>query len=220
MTIQYLIQGFIVGFLASVTLGPVGVMCIQRTLSKGRLSGLISGLGAAVADTIYAIAAFFFISLVGSFIEEHMTILTIIGGVCVGAVGTRIVMTNPVMQMRRNRNRKTDFWQDFISIFLLTFTNPAFIFWLIVLFSAFNLQYDPTAEEMTRVATGVLTIGGFMGGAVFWWYLLTSLISMLSRKFKPIHLLWINRITGSIIILLGLWAVISTLIELIKNGAL
>ena len=220
MTIPFLIRGFIVGFLASVTLGPVGVMCIQRTLSKGRISGLVSGLGAAVADTIYAVAAFFFIAMVSSFIEEHMTVLTIVGGICVAFVGVRIVLTNPVLQMRRNRNRKTDFWQDFISTFLLTFTNPAFVLWLIVLFSAFNLQYDPAAEDVTRVMSGVLTIGGFMGGAAVWWYLLTWLIGKLSRKFRPIHLLWINRITGSIIILLGAWTLISTLIQIIKDRAL
>ncbi len=216
MTIQFLIRGFMVGLIASISLGPVGVMCIQRTLSKNRLSGLLSGLGAATADTLYAIVAFFFIALVGAFIEENMNIIAIIGGAVVAFVGVRIYMTNPEVQIRRNRGRKTDLWQDYISTFLLTFTNPAFVLWLMVLFTAFNLQYNPAEPDTpTRVASGVMMIAGFFGGAASWWYSLTWCIDHLRRRFRPHHLIWINRITGVFIALLGAWAIVSTLIKII-----
>ncbi len=217
MTIQFLIRGFIVGFIASVSLGPVGVMCIQRTLSKGRLSGLVSGLGAATADTLFATIAFFFIALVNSFIEKNMAIITLIGGCCVAFVGVRIFMTNPAVQIRRNQGRKTDLWQDYISTFLLTLTNPAFVLWLILLFSAFNLQYDPTAEDLTRVTSGFLTISGFLAGTCSWWYLLSWVIGKLRQRFRPHHLLWINRVMGIVIAMLGAWAVITTVIQIIED---
>lgn len=217
MTLEFLVRGLIVGLIASITLGPVGVMCIQRTLSKNRKSGLLSGLGAATADTLFATVAFFFIALVNSFIEEHMNIITLIGGGCVAFVGTRIYMTNPVVQIRRNRAGKTNLWQDFISTFLLTLTNPAFILWLMVIFTAFNLQYDPSAPDRpTRVASGILMISGFFGGACLWWYTLTWGVNKLRRRFRPRHLLWLNRITGVIIAILGASAVISTAIKMIQ----
>ena len=78
----YLIRGFSVGFMASIPLGPIGVMCIQRTLSKGHRSGVVSGLGAASADLIFAIVAVFSLTLVTAFVETHMLLLKMIGGIC------------------------------------------------------------------------------------------------------------------------------------------
>ena len=217
MTLEFLVRGLIIGLIASITLGPVGVLCIQRTLSKNRNAGLVSGFGAATADTMFATVAFFFIALVSAFIEEHMNLITLIGGGCVTFVGIRIYMSNPVVQIRRNRAGKTNLWQDFISTFLLTLTNPAFILWLMVIFSAFNLNYDPTApDNPTRVAGGILMISGFFGGACLWWYLLTLGVNTLRRRFRPRHLLWLNRTTGVIIALLGAAAVISTAIKMIR----
>ena len=112
MTIEFLVRGLIIGLIASITLGPVGVLCIQRTLSKNRKSGLVSGFGAATADTMFATVAFFFIALVSAFIEEHMNLITLIGGGCVTFVGIRIYMSNPVVQIRRNRAGKTNLWQQ------------------------------------------------------------------------------------------------------------
>ncbi len=213
MGFEILMRGLTVGLIASITLGPVGVMCIQRTLSKNRQSGFISGLGAATADTIFAILAYFFIAIISSVIENHLQILKILGGICVVIVGVNIFLKNPVVQIRRNRAGKSNLWQDFASTFGLTLTNPAFILWLLVIFSAFNVGSAEAGQlTFSQVKTGLLMIGGFFGGAVAWWLILTSVISLFRKRFRPRHLLWINRIAGVMITVLGAVAIISAFV--------
>ncbi len=213
MGFEILLRGLTVGLIASITLGPVGVMCIQRTLSKNRQSGFVSGLGAASADTIFAILAYFFIAIISSVIENHLQILKILGGICVVIVGVNIFLKNPVVQIRRNRAGKSNLWQDFASTFVLTLTNPAFILWLLVIFSAFNVgSAEPGEMTFSQMKTGLLMIGGFFGGAVSWWLLLTSVISLFRKRFRPRHLLWINRIAGVMITVLGVGAIISAFV--------
>lgn len=212
MGIEILLRGLIVGLIASITLGPVGVMCIQRTLSKNRQSGFVSGMGAAAADTIFAILAYFFIAVISSVIENHLQILKILGGICVVIVGVNIFLKNPVVQIRRNRAGKSNIWQDFVSTFILTLTNPGFILWLLVIFSAFNVSAGEGELTTSQLGAGALMIGGFFVGATAWWFLLTFVISLLRNKFRPRHLLWINRIAGILITGLGVGAIISAFI--------
>ena len=209
MNFEILLRGLTVGLIASITLGPVGVMCIQRTLSKGRMSGFMSGVGAAVADTIFATLAYFFVALISSFIESHLTLLKVLGGACVMAVGVHFFLKNPVVQIRRNRAGKSNLWQDFASTFVVTLTNPAFILWLLVIFSAFNVSAEEGEITLSRAGTGAQMILGFFAGAASWWLILTSLIGLFRSKFRPRHLLWINRGAGILIAALGVAAIIS-----------
>lgn len=212
MSIEILLRGLIVGLIASISLGPVGVMCIQRTLSKNRQSGFVSGMGAAAADTIFAILAYFFITIISSIIDNHLQILKILGGICVVIVGVNIFLKNPIVQIRRNRAGKSNLWQDFVSVFGLTLTNPAFIIWLLVIFSAFNVSTAEGEITFSKVRTGFTMITGFFCGATLWWLLLTSVISLFRKKFRPRHLLWINRIAGVMITVLGASAIISAFV--------
>lgn len=207
-------RGLVVGLLASITLGPVGVMCIQRTLSKSRISGFVSGLGAASADTLFAILAYFFVAFIASIIEDNEQLITVVGGICVTIVGANIFMKNPVVQIRRNRAGKSNLWHDFASMFVLTLTNPAFVLWLLVIFSAFNVGAHEGQITFSRVQVGVQMILGFMCGAAAWWLVLTSVIGMFRSRFRPRHMLWINRIAGTLITLLGAAAIISAFIKL------
>ena len=213
MWIEIFLRGVVIGLTASITLGPVGILCIQRTLSKNRKSGLVSGLGAATADTILATVAFFFISFISSLIESNMVILTVLGGICVVVVGVNIFMTNPVVQIRRNRAGKSNLWQDYISTFLLTLTNPAFILWLVVIFTALGVDMSEAEVSVTRLRVGVAMITGFLAGASVWWFLLTTVINRLRNRFRPRHLLWINRVAGVIIVVLGASAVLAMFIQ-------
>ena len=118
--VETLFRGICVGVAASITVGPVAVLCIQRTLSKSRRSGIVSGIGVACADTFMAMAALFFYSMLQTQIEQYNTLLRVIGGIFVVIVGVFIFAQNPVPQIRRNRAGKTSLWQDFASIFGLT----------------------------------------------------------------------------------------------------
>lgn len=198
MLFTIFLRGILIGLLASIPLGPIGVLCIQRTLSKKHKSGFISGLGAASADTIYSAIAFFSLSVVMSFIENNMTLIKVIGGLCVVIVGVNIFLTNPAVQIRRNRAGKSSLWQDYISVFFITFANPAFILIFVALFAAFGLNTDSVS-----MANGVLMIVGVFVGGSLWWFTLTFIVNLLRKKFRPRHLLWINRISGALIVLLG-----------------
>lgn len=208
-------RGIIIGLLASIPLGPIGVLCIQRTLSKNHKSGFISGLGAATADTIYATIAFFSLAVVMGFIEQNMTLVKVIGGLCVVVVGVRIFMSNPVVQIRRNRAGKSNLWQDYLSVFLITLANPAFILIFIALFASFGLSNDTVGE----LNGGFMIAGVFAGGAA-WWFMLTFLVSLFRKKFRPRHLLWMNRIAGAAIVILGAAAVLSMFVNIPVNGLL
>ena len=112
--LEVLLRGLMVGVAASITVGPVAVLCIQRTLSKNRRSGIVSGIGVAAADTIMAIVALLFYSMLEHQIQQYDTLLRVIGGIFVVVVGVYIFSQNPVPQIRRNRAGRSSLWQDIL----------------------------------------------------------------------------------------------------------
>ena len=208
MGFVYLIKGFLIGFVASIPLGPIGVMCIQRTLCNSRRSGFVSGLGAALADSIFATVAFFSLSVVMSFVESNMVIVKVIGGITVIMVGMVIFLKNPVMQIRRNRAGKGSLWSDFLSLFFVTLANPAFILIFLALFAAVGVS-----SSGLPFGQGALMLLGVLCGASFWWFTLSSVISLFRHKIRPRHLLWINRISGALIVTLGAAAILSIFVQ-------
>ncbi len=207
-------RGLFLGVAASIPLGPVGILCIQRTLSKRLKSGFISGLGAATADLIFASAAFFSLAMITEFLERNQLLFTLIGGACIVFVGVNIFFTNPDVQIRRNRTGTNNYWKDYISVFFVTLANPAFILVYVALFATFGLSND-----MGRL-NGAAMLTGVFAGCALWWLILTSTINLVRRRFTRVHLLWMNRIAGCAIAVLGLGAVSSVLIKYIMNELL
>ena len=182
-----LLKGIVIGLVASIPLGPIGVMCIQRTLSKSHRSGFISGLGA----------------------ENYIAIIKALGGISVIIVGMAIFLKNPAVQIRRNRAGKGSLWSDYLSLFFITLANPAFILIFVALFAAWGISYDGIG-----FTDGMIMILGVLGGASLWWFTLTFCVSLLRKKFRPRHLLWINRVTGAVIVVLGAVAILSIFIQI------
>ena len=155
---EILFAGMCVGLASSVTVGPVAVLCIQRTLSKGMLSGLMSGFGVAFADAILAILAFTVFALLKSYIDQYNTIIQICAGVFVIIVGICIFFKNPVPQIRKNRAGKTHLWQDFASMFGFTLANFVVIIpYILAFFAMFNVNLSANNsaedEELTPKTT-------------------------------------------------------------------
>jgi len=208
--LNFLVKGFTIGFVASIPLGPVGVICIQRTLCKSRRSGFVSGLGAAAADMIFATIAAFFLTMVLAFVQRHIDILKVIGGIAVIIVGVNIFLKNPVVQIRRNRANKGSLWSDFLSVFGITLTNPAFILMFIALFASFGISNEGILPHVQ----GAGLIGGVLLGASLWWFVLTLGVSFLRKWFRPRHMLYLNRISGALIVGLGAIAIISLVVNI------
>ena len=214
--LKLLIGGVCVGLASSVTVGPVAVLCIQRTLSKGHLSGIMSGLGVACADTLLAIFAFSVYALIKSYIDEYSTIIQICGGAIVIIIGVFIFFQNPVPQIRKNRAGMRDLWQDFVSMFGVTLANFVVIIpYILAFFTMFNIDISmsPDALSMSRLVQNMFVILGFLLGAMTWWLSITSLINIFRKRFRPRHMLTINHVAGIVISVLGLITLLSTIIK-------
>lgn len=208
--------GLCVGLASSMTVGPVAVLCIQRTLSKGHLSGIMSGLGVACADTLLAILSFTVYTLLKSYIDEYSRVIQICGGVFVVIVGIFIFFKNPVPQIRKNRAGRKTLWQDFASMFGFTLANFVVIIpYILAFFTMFNLDISIPAEGASagRIVQNMLVIAGFLLGAMLWWFSITSIINLFRKRFRPRHMLTINRVAGIIISVLGLITLLSTIIK-------
>ncbi|MEG2366396.1 MAG: LysE family transporter, partial [Alistipes sp.] len=213
--IEILFRGIGVGVAASITVGPVAVLCIQRTLSKSRRSGIVSGMGVACADTFMAMIAFFFYSMLQSQIEQYNTLLRIIGGIFVVIVGVYVFTQNPVSQIRRNRAGKSSLWQDFASIFGLTLANFIMVIpYILAFFAVFEISsIDISSGGFGSFVRAAFVIGGFLGGAAAWWTLIAFVINLFRRRFRPRHMLTINHVAGMVIGVLGIYTILSTFFD-------
>lgn len=209
--LEILIKGIVLGFLSSVPLGPIGMICIQRTLGKGRWSGFISGLGAATADTFLALVAGLGLSFVVDFITGHIIYIKILGGLVLIFLGVRIFLKNPVKQLRERKLNKSSHHTDYLSVLALTLTNPIAIFLFIALFTGLNLLNSPKHNF-----AHYLVFAGIFIGAACWWFTLTSLVNIYRDKFRLKSLWWLNKITGALIGIFGLTALTIGLTSLIK----
>ncbi len=198
------IKGIIIGLMVSAPLGPIGIMCIQRTLNRGYMAGFVSGLGAAAADVVFAVIAGFGFSIIINFIEEKHLFFQILGGVFVLYIGFRIFNTNPVKQLRLQRLNKTRLSQDFVSVFLLTISNPVAIFLFIAIMAALKV-----ANDMLSWFELSFMVAGIAGGGILWWFVLASIANRFRKRIRLKSIWWLNKITGSVVFLFGLAVILS-----------
>lgn len=203
---MFLLNGFIIGLSASIPLGPVGLICIQKTLNGRLRNGFVSGFGAASADTFFAIVAAFSISAVHNFIEAQQIYLRIIGGIILIGLGLKFFLTNPAIQIRKQRNRGNSLWADFVSVFLLTISNPLTVFVFGAVFAGLGIiPANSQWYEMLELVAGVFI------GASSWWIFLVLTVNMFREKFRLRRLWWMNKIMGAVITFFGIFALLSLL---------
>lgn len=205
-----LLKGFIVGLGASIPLGPLGVLCVQKTLSKGRNSGFITGLGASFSDTLYAAISLLGLAFIENLIDRNRDIVMIIGGAIIICIGIRIFFTNPIKQIRQKNTNKKHV-QDFIEAFLMTVTNPGAIFLILGLLAAVGININ---DNEVRPSVVVILLGVFMG-TVTWWFTLSTGINVFRKKFRIRQLVMINRVSGAIMGVLGVIAMFDGIIEVV-----
>jgi threonine/homoserine/homoserine lactone efflux protein len=190
------IKGIIVGISTSAPLGPLGILCIQRTINKGVFSGFITGFGAAFADIIYASIAGFGISIIADFLREYQIFIRIIGGIILLIVGIMIFRSNPVKQIRQQNSQ--NYFGYFISSLFITITNPITIVVFGAVFASLGL------DEVSTINPIIITLIGIFSGALLWWLSLTVSVNIFRNKIRLRNLWWINKITGILVSLFGL----------------
>lgn len=206
------IKGIIVGLGASIPLGPIGILCIQRTLSKGKWSGFATGMGASISDLIFSAIAILGLSFVNDFLTTYRDWVMMIGGVIVAAFGLKIFITNPIKQIKRVQEGNHQYIQDFISSFIMTISNPGAIFLILGMFAFIGI--DTSQYEFGLVVAPAL-LGVFVG-TVGWWFTLSTLINVFRNKFRLKQLMITNWIAGIVVMAIGIVSLFEGLIQIIK----
>ena len=202
-----LAKSMAIGLIASIPLGPVGILCIQRTLSRGVLSGFLTGMGAAAADAFFAVVAVFGLSFIINFIESQQFLMRTAGGALLIMIGLRIFLSNPVRVLRADRNNQQGRLSDFFSVLLLMLTNPLAIFLFLAAFASLELvSPNPGPLVAFTIVTGILA------GASLYWLLLSSFINIFRNRFRIRMLFRITRSAGALIILSGIASLLSIII--------
>jgi len=199
MSDSFFLQGLIIGFSIAAPVGPIGILCIRRTLAEGRLTGFVSGLGAASADAVYGSIAAFGLTAISAFLVTQILWMRLIGGFFLLYLGIQTFRAKPAAQAAEVRPGGLP--SAFLSTFFLTLTNPITILSFAAIFAGLGLG-------QTRGSLGgavALVAGVFMGSAA-WWLTLSALVGSFRERINEKTLVWVNRIAGVIILGFGLFA--------------
>jgi len=196
------LRGLIIGFSIAAPVGPIGVLCIRRTLAQGRISGLVSGLGAASADAIYGFIAAYGITFISSFLVAQQAWLSLVGGLFLCYLGLRTLRSQPGQS--EQGIAESNLAGNFFSTFALTLTNPVTILSFAAIFTGMGL-----AQSNGDYLAATWMVLGVFSGSALWWLTLSQGIGTLNRRLTPQWLLWINRISGIIILMFSLFILFS-----------
>ena len=193
------LRAFIIGISIAAPVGPIGVLCIRRTLANGKTAGFVSGMGAATADMVYgAIAAFGLTAITGLLVENAFW-LRIVGGVFLLYLGVKTFREKP--SDKPAEASADGLWSMYLSTFFLTITNPMTILSFAAIFAGTMLG-SKTGSPLTMVT-------GVFAGSAAWWLTLSFGVGILRDRLTQTHMAWINRISGAIIIAFGVYALAS-----------
>ena len=203
--LSLLLQGTIIGFSIAAPVGPIGVLCIRRTLAKGRLAGLISGLGAATADVVYGCIAGFGLTFVSQFLVDQQNWLRGIGGIFLLYLGIKTFFAKESEE--RIQSTENGIFSAYLSTFFLTLTNPITILSFVAIFAGMGIV-NTGGDYLSAL---MLVLGVFIG-SMLWWSLLSGGASFFQKKINAQGLAWINKISGIIITGFGVVAILGLLI--------
>ena len=194
--LDLLCKGVIVGIVVSAPLGPVGVLCIQRTLNKGRWFGFVTGLGAALSDICYALITGYGMSFMDELIVKHQLFLQFVGSIMLLAFGIYTFRSNPVKSLRPTSSNRGTYLHNFVTAFFVTFSNPLIIFLFIGLFARFSfvMPGSPLGFQLVGYLAIIL-------GALVWWFSITYFVNKVRTRFNVRGIWILNRIIGVVVMI-------------------
>ena len=194
--LDLLVKGIIVGVVVSAPLGPVGVLCIQRTLNKGRWFGFVTGLGAALSDICYALITGYGMSFMDELILKHQMFLQVVGSIMLLAFGIYTFRSNPVKSLRPTSNNRGSLLHNFVTAFFVTLSNPLIIFLFIGLFARFSfvMPGSPLGFQLVGYLAIIL-------GALIWWFSITYFVNKVRTRFNVRGIWILNRIIGVVVVI-------------------
>jgi threonine/homoserine/homoserine lactone efflux protein len=201
---SFFLKGLLIGFSIAAPVGPIGLLCIQRTIGYGRASGLVTGLGAATADGLYGSVAAFGLTSISGFLVGQQFWLRLVGGAFLFYLGTRTFLSRPAE--RAATSSHMGLLSDYSSTVLLTATNPLTIFSFAAVFAGLGL-----AGTSGGRASPILMVAGVVLGSALWWFVLSAGVSLFRSRFNSRLLRVVNRISGAILIGFAIFAFASIL---------
>ena len=201
MLLSYLLKGFCIGIIFGVPAGAIGALTIRRTLAYGFLAGFITGMGSSVADLLYASVGIFGLTMVSDFVEDYQSIISLFGGIVIFALGIFIWKHNSIPESEVES--KNNLPACFFSSLALSLSNPAMLLTFLAAFTIFKISGSLDIESKGSLLLGILI------GTVCWWGGLTGIISLFRKKMTDQIYIWLNRILGMLLFLLGTVAVIN-----------
>ncbi len=199
---SFFVRGLLIGLSIAAAVGPMSILCIQRTLQRGQRYGMISGLGIATADAAYGCIAAFGLTLISTFLVSQQFWIRLLGGLFLVYLGIRTVLSKPAE--RAATAKASGYISAYISTLLLTLTNPTTILSFVAIFAGIGV-----GAASKSYASAIVVVLGVFAGSVLWWVILTSIVSFLRARFTDVWLLWINRLSGCVIMTFGAVALVS-----------
>lgn len=204
-------RGIAIGLIISAPMGPVGMLCIQRTLDKGRRAGLYTGIGAALSDLFYCLLTGFGLSFIEEFLERNSNIIQLAGSAVLIAFGVYLFRRNPASNLKKPMSQEISVKKNILGGFLFTFSNPLILFLIIGLFARFNFLLPEF--KVYQYLTGFVFI---FAGALLWWWLITFAINKVRNHFNIRSMWLINRIIGVIILLFAIVGIVTSVTALCR----
>ena len=205
MLVAFFLKGIVVGVVIAVPVGPVGVMCVRRTILEGKLSGFASGLGAATADAVFGVIAGFGLTAVSDWLIDYQQWLRVVGGCYLLYIGGSAFAAEPPRELESG-NDPEGLLRDFFSTFVLAVTNPITVLAFLGIFAAIGLG----GTQATFGHAAILVLGVW-SGSLLWWLMLSFGVGYFRHSIEPRHFAWISRGSGAILFLSGA-ALLATLI--------
>jgi threonine/homoserine/homoserine lactone efflux protein len=202
--IHLLLRGILIGLSIAAPVGPIGVLCIRRTLTEGRAAGFASGLGAATADAIYGSIAGFGLTFLSGLMVDQQAWIRLVGGLFLCYLGVRAFFAEPAEGAESAQGR--GLWSAYGSTFLLTLTNPMTILAFAAIFAGLGV-----AEADRDYASAALLVLGVFGGSVLWWFALSTIAGLFRGRLDIRTLRWVNRASGVVVAGFGVAALVSLL---------
>jgi threonine/homoserine/homoserine lactone efflux protein len=195
------IKGILIGVLIAAPVGAVNIMCIRRTLVHGQLPGLATGLGAAIGDTILGAIAAFGLGYVISLLDAHKIMVSLTGAAVLVVVGVMTITRKPpALQVEPD---SMSLLGDVTSAMALVMSNPITLLSFVPIFAGFGIARNETiGVQDWLLVTGILT------GSAGWWFVLVSLVGLCRRRFSSNTLVWINRMTGAMILFCAVYLLV------------
>jgi threonine/homoserine/homoserine lactone efflux protein len=194
----FFLVGLGVGLATSAPVGPINIAAIQRAFRSGFLSGLCAGLGAVLADGLYASFAAFGVTAVSDFVERHAPVIQVGGGVLVILFGIRVLMTRP--HMEDDDSPPPGLLSGIATGFAMTATNPGVVLGFLAIFGSLG-KWAPDPGDYVGAS---MLVAGVLAGALSWWVLLSALVSRLRLQMTDRWLSWINRFAGAALVAFGI----------------